>query len=312
MNYKQLSKYPNVIGAGTGPEGATALVRKKYPLTHLAASEVIPEHIDVIEVGDVRALASPTDRWRPVPAGVSIGHHKITAGTLGSFVRIQSSQLDDDDYLVPLILSNNHVLANSNDASPGDPILQPGPADGGTDPDDIIAWLLRFIPLDFGEGTSCPVANGAVRIANLFAKLTGSQSRLSAHSLQSENKVDAALAIMNDGIEIDDQIIDIGKVEGTRDAELGMPLRKHGRTSGYNEGRVIVMDATISVGYGGGRQATFIEQVVTTPMLQPGDSGSLIVHGNELKAVGLGFAGSSQTAIFNPIAAVVEALRFEI
>ncbi len=305
MNYKQLKKYPNVIGAGTGEKGATALVRKKYPLTHLAASEVIPEHIDVVEVGDVRALASPTDRWRPVPAGVSVGHHNITAGTLGTFV----SELGN---LKPLILSNNHVLANSNDADIGDPILQPGPADGGTDPDDIIAWLLRFIPLDFGEGTSCPIANGAVRIANLFAKLTGSQSRLNAISLQSENKVDAALAIMNDGIEIDDQIVDIGKVSGTLDAELGMPLRKHGRTSGYNEGRVIVMDATLVVGYGGGRQATFIEQVVTTPMLQPGDSGSLIVHGDELKAVGLGFAGSSQTAIFNPIAAVVEALRFEI
>ncbi len=56
MNYQQLSKYPNVIGAGTGEKGATALVRKKYPLTHLAASEVIPEHIDVIEVGDFSNL----------------------------------------------------------------------------------------------------------------------------------------------------------------------------------------------------------------------------------------------------------------
>ena len=32
-----------------------------------------------------------------------------------------------------VILSNNHVLANSNNASIGDTILQPGTADGGTD-----------------------------------------------------------------------------------------------------------------------------------------------------------------------------------
>src|SRR3546814_8805883 len=47
------------------------------------------------------------------------------------------------------ILSNNHVLANSNNATPGDAVLQPGPFDGGTDPADRIASLSRFIPITF-------------------------------------------------------------------------------------------------------------------------------------------------------------------
>jgi hypothetical protein len=53
-------------------------------------------------------------------AGGSCGHFNITSGTLGGFVE------DDEDYY---ILSNNHVLANSDDANVGDEILQPGPDD---------------------------------------------------------------------------------------------------------------------------------------------------------------------------------------
>ncbi len=47
------------------------------------------------------------------------------------------------------MLSNNHVLANSNDATAGDAILQPGPADGGRLGPDTIAVLERFCPIEF-------------------------------------------------------------------------------------------------------------------------------------------------------------------
>lgn len=60
---------------------------------------------------------------RPVPCGVSVGHPQITAGTLGCLVRNAKGQL--------FILSNNHVLSNSNSAQLGEPILQPAPSDGG-------------------------------------------------------------------------------------------------------------------------------------------------------------------------------------
>jgi hypothetical protein len=44
-------------------------------------------------------------------------------------------------------------------------------------------------------------------------------------------------------------------------------------------------------------------------MSQPGDSGSLLVAANSLQAVGLLFAGSDQTTIYNPIQAVLESLE---
>ena len=84
-------------------------------------------------------LRPQTGRCRPAEAGVSLGHYKITAGTFGCVVHDRQSNSR-------LILSNNHVLANSNDGLIGDPILQPGAVDGGTQANDILAFLTRFHP----------------------------------------------------------------------------------------------------------------------------------------------------------------------
>ncbi len=57
------------------------------------------------------------------------------------------------------ILSNNHVLANSNTAAIGDPILQPGSHDGGTLTNDHIADLADFIPISIaGLPSECNIA----------------------------------------------------------------------------------------------------------------------------------------------------------
>ena len=138
----------------------------------MIAADVEGIPTDVIEVGVLRALQAPTDRWRPAPGGVSIGHYRITAGTLGVVVRERTTG-------DRLILSNNHVLANSNDALPGDAILQPGPADGGQLDTDLIARLERFVPIQFNSSPgSCSVAKSVARAANALAELIGSQHRL--------------------------------------------------------------------------------------------------------------------------------------
>lgn len=71
-------------------------------------------------------------------AGGSIGHYKITAGTLGGFVE------DDENYYM---MSNNHVFANSNQSFGGDPILQPGPVDGGSRIPTVVGFLHEWFPL---------------------------------------------------------------------------------------------------------------------------------------------------------------------
>jgi len=317
-----LSK-PHVIGVGTGYKVSNGvrtgelclvtLVRRKMPLAGLSPQEVVPKSLngvptDVIEIGDVRALQARTDRWRPAPGGVSIGHYRITAGTLGAVVH-------DRDTNERLILSNNHVMANSNDASIGDPILQPGPTDGGTTSSDVIANLLRFCPIQFSEepGT-CSIASSFAELGNTLASLLGSKHRVQAFRAnpQAANLVDCAVARpVNDG-DVLDEILEVGTVSGTVEAALGMAVRKSGRTTGFTTGEIIVLDATVSVSYGVGRTASFENQIVTGPISQGGDSGSLVVAGNELKAVGLLFAGSDQSTILNPIQAVLDCLNVTI
>ncbi|MBE0702228.1 MAG: hypothetical protein IH582_03505, partial [Afipia sp.] len=135
-------------GVVTSEIAVVILVEQKKPLAALQAQDVIPREIDgmrtdVVEVGVLRALQGGKARYRPViPSGVSIGHYKITAGTLGVMVR-------DTNTGDRFVLSNNHVLANSNDAEIGDPILQPGPIDGGQNPADIVARLERYVKLRY-------------------------------------------------------------------------------------------------------------------------------------------------------------------
>lgn len=145
--------YKKVKGISTGEICIVFLVEKKIDSRYLSAEELIPESVsgiktDVIQTGLITAppplirplQISRTSRIRPAPGGVSIGHVKITAGTLGCLVK-RNSEL--------LILSNNHVLANENRANIGDHILQPGPYDGGIDSKDVIATLKEFVSIDF-------------------------------------------------------------------------------------------------------------------------------------------------------------------
>jgi hypothetical protein len=311
----------NVVGVGVGYKetkgvktdrmALVVMVKEKVSVEQLEERDVIPAEIegvitDVIEVGEIVALQARTDRWRPAPGGVSIGHYKITAGTLGVLVRdVETNEI--------LILSNNHVMANSNDATQGDPILQPGPHDGGIVAEDTIANLARFVPIQFESEpppSPCPFSKAAAGIANFFARFVGSKHRLLSVVIQQANQVDGALAKPVNPDVVSSEILEIGGVTGEREAELGMEVKKSGRTTGLTTGTVQLLDASVNVGYGGGRTALFTNQILTTNMSQGGDSGSLLVSGEGNKAVGLLFAGSDQVTIHNPIAFVKDALKF--
>ena len=314
---------PNVIGVGVGyrETGRTltddlcvvVLVQQKVAAAALPADAMVPSEVagrrtDVREVGEIRALQARTDRWRPAPGGVSLGHYRISAGTFGCVVRDRATG-------ARLILSNNHVLANSNDAVLGDPIIQPGGADGGVESQDTIARLERFVPIAYNTAPgTCSAASAIAHLANAVAILLGSSHRLQSYQLnqQASNLVDAAVARPLDDASILDEILEIGEPAGTTGAVLGMPVRKSGRTTGLTSGTVTVLDATVQVSYGSGRTARFENQIVTEAMSQGGDSGSLLVAGETQQAVGLLFAGSDQTTIHSPIDIVLEQLEAEL
>lgn len=302
--------YKIVKGRQTNQLCLTVLVRQKLTQQALTAENLVPRSIDgiptdVVQVGELWASQLRTDRYRPVPGGVSIGHYRITAGTLGAVVRDRATG-------DRLILSNNHVLANSNDAQAGDPIIQPGGADGGIVGQDTIATLERFCPISFNSqgGGSCGIASAYAQVGNAIASLLSSSHRVQVVQVmpQAVNLVDAAVARPLNGEDVLDEILGIGAVTGTVDAVLGMPVRKSGRTTEFTTGEILTIDSTVSVNYGSGRVATFENQLAAGPMSQGGDSGSLVVAGDSPDAVGLLFAGSDQSTIFNPIQAVLDCL----
>src|SRR3989454_5413317 len=145
-----LLRLPGVVGTAVGllPNGKPGLK------VLLASPEVrgLPSALEGIPVvaqvtGMLVAFSDPTKRQRPAPMGFSVGHPAITAGSIGARVVDGSGNV--------YVLSNNHVLANSNDASIGDAALQPGPYDGGTAPADQIGTLAAFQPIDFSaSGTN--------------------------------------------------------------------------------------------------------------------------------------------------------------
>lgn len=307
----------NVVATGVGHKVTRGMrtseicivcsVTEKVDAAELAPTDLIPPQLegvptDVVQTGRIRALQSRAGRHRPAPGGVSIGHRDITAGTLGCLVK------KDGDHF---ILSNNHVLANSNDARRGDPILQPGPVDSGRLPADHIANLEDFVPIRFRQPeppSDCPTARAVIAALNAICRAIGSMTRYQIVTLQVEdNVVDAAIARPLDPAELTDEILEIGGIEDVGVAGLGTPLKKSGRTTGLTSGEVMQTDVTVDVDYGGGRTARFVDQLLAGAMSQGGDSGSAVLDdGNRL--VGLLFAGSDNTTIINRIGHVFSAL----
>jgi len=318
-NLRMLLSRPNVVacgvgykvtaGSSTGELAVVVSVVRKLPEAQLAASALVPRQVDgvktdVVETGVFRAHQEPTDRWRPVvPPGVSIGNvNANTAGTLGCLVRRGSDTF---------ILSNNHVLADVNQGHVGDPIVQPGRVDGGT-AQDRIATLAEYIPLDFGsQAPGCPVATGSASVLNALAGALGSRHRLMAYQQTADsNRVDAALARVDDPASVTPDILGIGRPKGVHRAGLGTLVQKSGRTTGCTQSRIVQVDVTSQVSYGAA-QATFYAQLMAANMSAPGDSGSLVLD-MEGYAVGLLFAGSDTATLMNPINVVLQTLNVEL
>src|ERR1043166_3706013 len=218
--------------------------------------------LDVVFVGPLQKRQGTATPWyqsrnRPLRIGSSIAHFHVTAGTLGCFVK------DREGGATRLILSNNHVLADENQAALGDPILQPGPYDHGSNPADAVGALVRFVQL---------------RTAT-------------------SNVVDCAISSVNAGIEIDAKTLTgIGALNGLGALPTGgVPVAKVGRTSGVTRGLVTAFELdNVVVEYDIGDlrfdNQIEIEGQGNDPFSAGGDSGSLIVN-EQNQAIALLFAG---------------------
>lgn len=307
--------YKSVQGKKTDELSIICSVATKQSKQSLSKQDLLPSTVqgipvDVAATGVIYAQQPPTGKFRPAPGGVSVGHFLITAGTLGIWVRKNNKYY---------MLSNNHVLANSNDGSVGDPILQPGPYDGGTNPADQIATLSEFVQIQFeggGGGSGCPIAKLFASVLNGAAAVVGSSTRLtptlvSSSAQAANNLVDCAIAEPLNQNDVRNEILNIGAVTETAEATLGMSIKKMGRTTGLTTGSILQIDVTSSVSYGTGKTAVFVDQLMAGAISQGGDSGSAVLSADN-KLVGLLFAGSTSTTIINRIQNVFSALNISL
>jgi len=289
---------PEVIGTATGltDNGRPAVL---VLVTSEKAARGVPAELDgvptrVLHTDPIHAFKpskppaeeDPTSRLeRPIKLGCSGGNAYDLAngyccsGTLGSLIT-KSGKF--------YILSNSHVLAGDFASSPGDPdisqigdpINQPGLIDVGCQniPDDYVAHL---------------------------SSLT---------TLNTSANVDAAIAeIIAGQVRTDGYILGIGTLSSaTADAYVGMDVKKSGRTTGLTRATVSGLNATITVGYEDECAGEYFTKVFTgqilvsqnaSKFLNSGDSGSLMVEDVDTNpcAVGLLYAGSTKTAVANPI-----------
>jgi hypothetical protein len=302
----------NIVGVGIGfPEPSSILsglsanaVPGKLSLNVYTIDTLSPDQLlaEVASVAGTRALSEmsinqiPTGhidalnqraRFRPAPGGVSVGHFAITAGTIGCLCTgnraPRSSRL--------MILSNNHVLANSNNARVNDAILQPGPADGGRNPADQVAVLESWVPINFSGGVNY------VDCATAWAW---------------PERVRRELKYESGGREV---YFRIGSTPVA--PALNQIVGKTGRTTNLTQGRITDLSATIRVGYGS-RVALFRDQltIVSTSSAvfsAGGDSGSSIwTWDNRWAPVGLLFAGGGGYTFANKIQRVLAALDIRL
>lgn len=292
-----LMSSPEVIGTATtitddGEPAILLLVTSEKAVTKL------PDNLDGVRVEIL--LTDPIVAMKGKPGGGGVSHTAkqtppiqlgcsggwrydlangyCCGGTLGSLIQVGGQKR---------ILSNYHVFeadivngGNGRSASTGDPIVQPGLIDIG-----------------------CNAASGQ-DVATLVV----------SHSLPNAN-VDASTAnIISGMVDPNGAILEIGTLSSqTVGAFIGQAVKKSGRTTGLTRSSISGLNATISVAYenecagGSAFTKTYTGQIVIanrrSGFLAGGDSGSLMVEdvSSNPRAVGLLFAGSSTTAIANPI-----------
>ena len=259
----------------------------KLPESKLKQSRKVPKKVEIPGLGeletDVEAIGrmkveSNTSRVRPAIPGFSVGHVKITAGTFGCLVHKKGEKQ------TLYILSNSHVLANEGLAKKGDDELQPGRYDGGALPADLIGQLAEWVPFTF-TGAGFP------------------------------NLVDAAIATVKTK-DVTSVIRLIGVPKGINSAvKREMQVQKTGRTTDYTIGIVKDINYRTALSYnkpGGGKgRVGFKDQVLCTRYTAGGDSGSAVCN-MKGEVVGLHFAGSPSSSVFNKIDNVLTALNVEV
>jgi len=294
--------------------GLTFIVATAGSSTSKAAAQVLLNSAGVASSPTAHQSQLPT----PIALGTSGGNNNdydthsnqivdCCGGTLGSLIQ----DTNNHQYL----LSNNHILARSDQASVGDAVIQPGLIDNNCTPNgegagtSLVASLTGWLPLS----SSTTNADAAIAQVNSGAvSTTGNILELGTR------QPDGTLAAAPPGISSTG-----GKGEA---ATLSLTVAKSGRTTGLTCASVSALALDVSVDY-------YLDCAETWPYLtksytnqlaisgnqfsDAGDSGSLIVDAADAEPVGLFFAGGTDASgvgqgVANPAPDVLSELSTQL
>ena len=212
------------------------------------------------------------------------------SGTLGALIQDRNGDGSGREYL----LSNNHVLARSDQAGVGDAIVQPGLIDNNCTPNgegagtvpvgSLTGWLPLNSNLTNADAAIAQVASHTVDPAGSILELGARQA-------------DGTLAAAPPGISSSG-----GKGEA---GALQLRVAKSGRTTGLTCGGVSAIDVDVSVDYYRNCAETkpYLTKVFTHQLAlsgnrfsDAGDSGALVVDASNAEPVGLYFAGGTDAS----------------
>ncbi len=231
-----------------------------------------------------------TQRARPALGGDSISHYHAGAATFGCLVQDRA-----DPRRVYILCDYSGLSSGTSVSRAGDPVVQPGRYDGGNPAGDIVAAIARW-------------------------------ATVRASPLAAADNVSATLAEVNDLADVSPHIRGRGFLKGVRAASSTARVYAVGRTAGQMQGTVVRVDAHTMVawprdqivgpvqGTGDGSGLVLIPfdgLIECTPMLLPGDSGAVLVDGDNY-ALGLGFAGNDAASMFLPMQRVLDALNVDL
>jgi hypothetical protein len=214
-------------------------------------------------------------RVRPIAPGVSVSAAGSPASTLTCIVKDK----DGNEYA---LLPN---FAFGGSPKEGDPVRQPGVADGGAS-EDVVARLSKF-------------------------------TRVNPSGV---NRAGGAIAKIETGTEFSNEIPDLGPITGVGGKPLlGLTVRMYGRTSGASVGVVTGIGLNgVQIPFSGVGPARYdgliVVQGLGGPFSRAGDGGAPVID-RQGRLIGMVFAatsGAQPKSLILPIGPTLEALGVEV
>lgn len=290
------------------PSGSTAMYTapSSFPSPNSVTVTATLQSDASKSAGAMISVVFPNDNHQAEPTPVKMGTSGGNAtdisgnfccsGTLGALISRGG---------VTYILSNNHVLAKSDNgtAKITDPVTQPGLVDNNCNPGTPVAHFSAAAALKPTGGSNGPApSNVDAAIAQIVAGTVDTSGSILDLGAAGANSI--AAAPPSSTLAVPANVLAAN--EG---------VAKSGRSSGLTCSTLQSINVTVSVDYnsscGGAKAftATFSNQVIVNggSFSAGGDSGSLIVTSDTARPLGLLYGGNSTSTSANPIADVIAA-----